>query len=163
MEAAANSQEGNTRAVEREMGKAQDLVEITQEKILAKKGCVCSSPRLQLGEKIFLYQGEREGHPYYREDLEGRSLPSDNPSTPLIRSKREAFIGRVDGGGSTTTRRPWNYGSHGGSSGWTRPAGGARSGSRAGSSSSSRSSLASRSSSGWTRPAGGARSGSRAG
>jgi len=148
MEAAANSQEGNTRAVEREMGKAQDLVEITQEKILAKKGCVCSSPRLQLGEKIFLYQGEREGHPYYREDLEGRSLPSDNPSsTPLIRSKREAFIGRVDGGGSTTTRRPWNYGSHGGSSGWTRPAGGARSGSRAGSSSSSRSSLGSRSSS----------------
>merc|ERR1712059_138170 len=44
-------------------------------------------------------------------DIEGRS----HFVQPIIRSKREAFIGRVDGGGSTTTRRPWNYGGNTGS------------------------------------------------
>ena len=68
VEAAANSAEGKTRMAEVEMGRAQDLVEMTQKKILAgfsffflsppflRQGCVCDSPRLDVGGKVFLYQ-----------------------------------------------------------------------------------------------------------
>jgi len=56
VEAAANSAEGKTRIAEEEMGRAQDMVEVTQQKILARQGCVCDSPRLSVGGKIFLYQ-----------------------------------------------------------------------------------------------------------
>jgi len=103
------------------MGRAQDLVEMTQKKILARQGCVCDSPRLDVGGKVFLYQGQADGRPYYRSDVEGRSLPSPTvPTSSPRRNKRSAFIGRVDGGGTTTTRRPWNYGAHGGgSSAWS--------------------------------------------
>jgi len=141
MEALANSEEGKTREEERLMGRKQDLVELTQEKILAKLGCVCTSPRLKMGDKIFLYQGQREGKPYYKEDLEHRSLPSSIPLTPVVqRSKREAFIGRVDGGSSSTTRRPWNYGGHGGSRG-SSSGGSSSAGARRGSSSAGRGGL----------------------
>jgi len=121
VEAAANSAEGKTRMAEVEMGRAQDLVEMTQKKILARQGCVCDSPRLDVGGKVFLYQGQADGRPYYRSDVEGRSLPSPTvPTSSPRRNKRSAFIGRVDGGGTTTTRRPWNYGAHGGgSSAWS--------------------------------------------
>merc|ERR1712172_432721 len=118
VEAAANSAEGETRIAEVEMGRAQDLVEVTQKKILARQGCVCDSPRIDVGGKVFLYQGQSDGRPYYRSDIEGRSLPSPTlPTSSPRRNKRSAFIGRVDGGGTTTTRRPWNYGAHGGGSG----------------------------------------------
>ena len=64
------------------------------------------------------FQGQSDGRPYYRSDIEGRSLPSPTlPTSSPRRNKRSAFIGRVDGGGTTTTRRPWNYGAHGGGSG----------------------------------------------
>merc|ERR1712193_547565 len=120
--------------------------EVTQTKILARQGCVCDSPRLSVGGKIFLYQGQSEGRPYYRSDIEGRSLPSPTlPTSSPRRNKRSAFIGRVDGGGTTTTRRPWNYGAHGGGSGaWSSSSSSSRSwssstggGSSSGSSSSS--------------------------
>jgi len=118
VEAAANSAEGNVRIAEAEMGRAQDMVEVTQKKILARQGCVCDSPRLEVGGKVFLYQGQSAGRPYYRSDIEGRSLPAPTlPTSSPRRNKRSAFIGRVDGGGTTTTRRPWNYGAHGGGSG----------------------------------------------
>merc|ERR550519_2184432 len=124
-----------------EMGRAQDLVEMTQKKILARfsffflsppflrQGCVCDSPRLDVGGKVFLYQGQSDGRPYYRSDIEGRSLPSPTlPTSSSRRNKRSAFIGRVDGGGTTTTRRPWNYGAHGGGSGaWSSSSSSSRS------------------------------------
>jgi len=151
VEAAANSAEGNTRIAEEEMGRAQDMVEVTQQKILARQGCVCDSPRLSVGGKIFLYQGQSEGRPYYRSDIEGRSLPSPTlPTSSPRRNKRSAFIGRVDGGGTTTTRRPWNYGAHGGGSGaWSSSSSSSRSwsSSTGGGSSSSSSSWSSSSSS----------------
>merc|ERR1712181_199393 len=112
------SAEGETRIAEGEMGRAQDMVEVTQKKILARQGCVCDSPRIEVGGRVFLYQGQSDGRPYYRSDIEGRSLPSPTlPTSSPRRNKRSAFIGRVDGGGTTTTRRPWNYGAHGGGSG----------------------------------------------
>merc|ERR1712192_174415 len=112
------SAEGETRIAEVEMGRAQDMVEVTQKKILARQGCVCDSPRIEVGGKVFLYQGQSDDRPYYRSDIEGRSLPSPTlPNSSPRRNKRSAFIGRVDGGGTTTTRRPWNYGAHGGGSG----------------------------------------------
>merc|ERR550519_3021849 len=102
---------------------------MTQKKILARQGCVCDSPRLDVGGKVFLYQGQSDGRPYYRSDVEGRSLPSPTlPTSSPRRNKRSAFIGRVDGGGTTTTRRPWNYGAHGGGSGaWSSSSSSSRS------------------------------------
>jgi len=139
VEAAANSAEGETRIAEVEMGRAQDLVEVTQKKILARQGCVCDSPRIEVGGKVFLYQGQSDGRPYYRSDIEGRSLPSPTlPTSSPRRNKRSAFIGRVDGGGTTTTRRPWNYGAHGGGSGaWSSSSSSSSSSSRSWSSSTS--------------------------
>jgi len=122
LEAAANSEADRTREKEMAMGRGQDLVEITQEKILAKQGCVCTSPRLEVAGKTFLYQGQSSGHPYYREDIEGRSLPSSIPPAQTVnRKKREAFIGNL--GTTTTARPPWNYGAHGGNTGWGRGTG----------------------------------------
>jgi len=119
LEAAANSEADRTRGKEMVMGRGQDMVEITQEKILAKQGCVCTSPRLQVAGKTFLYQGQSGGRPYYREDIEGRSLPSSIPPAQTVnRKKREAFIGNL--GTTTTARPPWNYGAHGGNTGWGR-------------------------------------------
>ena len=46
VEAAANSAEGETRIAEVEMGRAQDLVEVTQKKILARFSICSSSPFL---------------------------------------------------------------------------------------------------------------------
>lgn len=46
VEAAANSAEGNTRIAEVEMGRAQDMVEVTQKKILARFSLSASSPFL---------------------------------------------------------------------------------------------------------------------
>merc|ERR1711990_913517 len=139
VEAAANSAEGKTRMAEVEMGRAQDMVEVTQKKILARQGCVCDSPRLDVGGKVFLYQGQADGRPYYRSDVEGRSLPSPTlPNSSPRRNKRSAFIGRGDGGGTTTTRRPWNYGAHGGGSGaWSSSSSSSSSSSRSWSSSTS--------------------------
>ena len=123
-----------------EMGRAQDMVEVTQKKILARFS-LCSSPSFSSGKvaSVILqglmlgarssstrshpvsfqkFQGQSDGRPYYRSDIEGRSLPSPTlPTSSSRRNKRSAFIGRVDGGGTTTTRRPWNYGAHGGGSG----------------------------------------------
>ena len=76
---------------------------------------MCSSPRLVVEGRVYLYQGQSEGRPYYTWDQEGRSLPS--PPAAAARTKRAAFIGRVDGGGTTTTRRPWNYSAQGGGRG----------------------------------------------
>ena len=63
---------------------------------------------------MYLYQGQSEGRPFYTWDQDGRSLPSPPAAA---RTRRAAFIGRVDGGGTTTTRRPWNYGAQGGGRG----------------------------------------------
>ena len=46
VEAAANSAEGKTRIAEVEMGRAQDMVEVTQKKILARFSICASSPFL---------------------------------------------------------------------------------------------------------------------
>merc|ERR1712106_1855 len=59
-------------------------------------------------------------------DLEQKSLPG-TVTKETKRRKRSPRIGRVDGGGSSTTQRPWNYGSgrspsrrsSQGSTGWT--------------------------------------------
>jgi len=111
----------------------QKKVETVKREVLSRHGCLCASPQIKLelaesgGTKyktikadhktevfgVYLYQGMSEGRPYYKRDLEGRRLEKENSAaTPLTRRKR--FIGRVDGGGSTTTRRPWNYGVVGG-------------------------------------------------
>ena len=49
VEAAANSAEGDTRVAEVEMGRAQDKVEVTQKKILAR---FSSSPSFSLGARF---------------------------------------------------------------------------------------------------------------
>ena len=116
------------------------MVEVTQKKILARFS-LCSSPSFSSGKvasvilqglmlgarssstrshplSFHQFQGQSAGRPYYRSDIEGRSLPAPTlPTSSPRRNKRSAFIGRVDGGGTTTTRRPWNYGAHGGGSG----------------------------------------------
>jgi len=119
----------------------QDLVEMTQQEFLERKGCTCSSPRLELKIEgvgsnyetvqakhktpvfgVYLYEGIHSGHPYYQLDVEGRSPPvvSTRPNFP-VRRKRSAFIGRVDGATTTTGRPAWNYGVHGGRSSQTHP------------------------------------------
>jgi len=96
----------------------QDDVEKTQSETLHILGCTCTSPRLEIVPKktstnldfagVYLYQGMRNSKPYYKLDIEERSLASNKSSaTRPIRRKR--FIGRVDGGGQTTstTARNW--------------------------------------------------------
>ena len=136
LETVANEQSGKNRKDRKIQFVAQKDVEITQADLLVRQGCVCASPRLVLKSSsplasqgvspqalgVYLYEGVHGGRPYYKLDLEGRSTgefialrPADKPKT---RAKR--FIGRVDGGGTTTTRRPWNYGAGGGgSSSWS--------------------------------------------
>jgi len=110
----------------------QKKVETVKREILGRHGCLCASPqlRLELSQSggtqyktvkadhktevfgVYLYQGMREGRPYYKLDLEGRRLEKESTAaTPLIRRKR--FIGRIDGA-TTTTNRPWNFGVVGG-------------------------------------------------
>ena len=100
----------------------------------ARSSCTRSHPI-----SFHYFQGQSDGRPYYRSDIEGRSLPSPTlPTSSPRRNKRSAFIGRVDGGGTTTTRRPWNYGAHGGGSGaWSSSSSSSSSSSRSWSSSTS--------------------------
>jgi len=146
LEAVANGRDSETRTYKSHQDDIQDNVERTQGETLSKHGCKCSSPRLQLRHDdseiqttyesvkakhntgvfgVYLYEGMREGRPYYKLDLEQKSLPGT--MTEIKRRKRSPRIGRVDGGGSSTTQRPWNYGSgrspsrssSQGSTGWT--------------------------------------------
>lgn len=130
LETVANDEHKKNTAVRRYQFHEQQKVELTQAEMLTQAGCVCSSPRLELrvvpGSRpqsstqklagVYLYEGEWEGRPFYKLDLEGRSTGEFIPlQTGNKRQKR--FIGRVDGGGTTTTRRPWNYGGSGGAAG----------------------------------------------
>jgi len=139
VESAANNLVSEVGEVARQQEEAQDKVERGQQEVLDRQGCLCSSPRLQLklqdgGQPnyetvqakhktpvfgVYLYQGLRQGRPFYKLDLEGRSPPT-GPTRPSFpsgygrRRKRAAWIGRVDDGPTTTTRRPWNFGVVGG-------------------------------------------------
>lgn len=139
VEGVANNLVSEAGEVAKQQEEVQDRVERGQQEVLDRQGCLCSSPRLQLkleegGQPnyetveakhktpvfgVYLYQGLRQGRPFYKLDLEGRSPPTGptRPSFPYgygRRRKRSAFIGRVDGGPTTTTRRPWNFGVVGG-------------------------------------------------
>jgi len=137
LEAVANIQDSKTRTHKSQQDDVQDRVELTQEETLSKQGCKCSSPRLEFKHKdseikttyesvkakhnsgvfgVYLYEGMKEGRPYYKLDLEQKSLPGTMtrpyfPPSDTKRRKRSPRIGRVDGGASGTTQRPWNYGS----------------------------------------------------
>ena len=116
--------------------------------MLARHGCSCASPRLELAYTqtppgtptsydavkakhnspvfgVYLYEGMQEGRPYYRLDMEKRSTgefvtrltpAAVAPEGSATAGRRKRVIWRVDGGPSTTTRLPWNYGAAGG--GW---------------------------------------------
>ena len=143
LESVANKHKAELKQQKSHQDNVQDMVELTQAETLHKQGCKCSSPRLELRHEdseikttyesvkakhkdgvfgVYLYEGIREGRPFYKLDLEGKSLAGT-----VTRSKRSPRIGRVDGGSSSTTQRPWNYGggrsssqsSTRGSSGWT--------------------------------------------
>lgn len=100
----------------------QQKVEITQAEYLTRQGCVCASPRLELRMTkpadefmpalgVYLYQGLWEGKPYYEQDLEQKSTKEFvRRLQPMKQRRRKRFIGRVDGGPSTTTYSPWGYG-----------------------------------------------------
>eukprot|EP00090_Calanus_glacialis_P019961 TRINITY_DN3064_c0_g1_i2.p1 TRINITY_DN3064_c0_g1~~TRINITY_DN3064_c0_g1_i2.p1 ORF type:complete len:699 (-),score=174.03 TRINITY_DN3064_c0_g1_i2:66-2090(-) len=150
LEAVANKHKTELQRHKSRQDNVQDKVELTQAETLNKQGCKCSSPRLELRHDdsetkttyesvkakhnsgvfgVYLYEGMREGRPYYKLDLQQKSLPGTmtRPNFPQTRKKRSPRIGRVDGGSSSTTQRPWNYGSgrspsrsssHG-STGWT--------------------------------------------
>ena len=129
LEGIANKRDEGLKQHKSHQDTVQDNVELTQAETLNKHGCKCSSPRLEVKHDdsvtqttyesvkakhkqsvfgVYLYEGMREGRPYYKLDLEQRSLPGTK-SRPS-RRKRSPRIGRVDGG-SSTTQRPWNYGS----------------------------------------------------
>ena len=152
LEVLGNQQKSVVDGAKRRQGGQQQSVEVTQAEALARHGCSCASPRLELVYTqtapgtptsydaikakhnspvfgIYRYEGMREGRPFYRLDMERRStgefvtrlvpaaVAADAPVPPVAgRRRRKRFIGRVDGGPSTTTRLPWNYGAAGG--GW---------------------------------------------
>jgi len=110
MEVIANEREEANSEVKSVQDGVQDEVEMTQSESLHQFGCVCSSPRLEVeggGDVagVYLYQGLTNGRPAFRLDLQERSRP---PVQPAL-NRRKRFIGRVDGGGqsSTTTARNW--------------------------------------------------------
>ena len=117
VEIIANDQHSVTAAEKAIQDKIQDDVEKTQSESLKKFGCICTSPRLEILNMeigsfdalgVYLYQGMHDGRPYYKQDLEERSLENKKTApTTLVRRKR--FIGRVDGGGqgTSTTARNW--------------------------------------------------------
>ena len=117
VEIIANAQHFGNAAEKAIQDNVQDDVEKTQSEILKKFGCICTSPRLEILNMetgsfdalgIYLYQGMHDGRPYYKQDLEERSLANKKTApTTLVRRKR--FIGRVDGGGqgTSTTARNW--------------------------------------------------------
>lgn len=128
LETVANEQSSKNKNVRKIQFKAQKEVELTQADMLVRQGCICASPRLELKMVspqdfnspifgVYLYEGMLEGKPYYKLDLEGRSTGEFIALQPMPSKRSKRFIGRVDGGGTTTTRKPWNYG--GGSSSWS--------------------------------------------
>jgi len=121
LETYANENTVSNAVVRQNQFHEQQKVEITQAEYLTRQGCVCSSPRLELrvtkpaGEfppalGVYLYQGLWEGKPYYQQDLEERSTKEFVRLRPMKQRRRKRFIGRVDGGPSTTTHSPWGYG-----------------------------------------------------
>lgn len=123
VEYVANELASATNSVKKVQDNVQDNVERTQSESLSKLGCLCSSPRLEVSQGeaadfgpefvgVYLYQGLHQSKPYFKLDLEDRSVAGSNPApaqTPVL-GRRKRFIGRVDGGGTTTTRRPVNFG-----------------------------------------------------
>merc|ERR1712128_253365 len=118
VEHVANKEHSASSSVKQTQDKIQDNVEKTQSESLSKLGCACSSPRLEVIQGttdiqapeyvgVYLYQGIHQTRPYFKLDLENRSI-MEASETVLTRRKR--FIGRVDGGGTTTTNSPVNYG-----------------------------------------------------
>ena len=117
VEIIANEQKEKNAVEKSVQDKIQDDVEKTQSESLKKFGCICTSPRLEIVNMgtgsfdalgVYLYQGMHDGRPYYKQDLEERSLENNKSSQgTLLRTKR--FIGRVDGGGqaTSTTARNW--------------------------------------------------------
>jgi len=131
LEAVANTHNIDLKQRKSHQDDVQDMVEMTQAESLHKQGCKCSSPRLELSHDdsetkttyesvkakhnsgvfgVYLYEGIREGRPFYKLDLQQKSVPG-TLTIPQTRKKRSPRIGRVDGGSSSTTQRPWNYGS----------------------------------------------------
>ena len=119
VEVIANEANENNAVEKSVQDNIQDDVEKTQSETLHLFGCVCTSPRLEIVPQasspnldfagVYLYQGMKNSKPYYKLDLEERSLANKKTSAtkPVVRRKR--FIGRVDGGGqsSSTTARNW--------------------------------------------------------
>jgi len=118
VEAIANEKNAENAVDKSVQDKIQDDVEKTQSESLHLFGCRCTSPRLEIeaGQTspdfagVYLYQGISNGKPYFKQDNEEKSVANKKealPGTPLLRRKR--FIGRVDGGGqsSSTTARNW--------------------------------------------------------
>jgi len=123
LETVANENTVGNAVVRKNQFYEQQLVEVTQAEFLARQGCVCSSPRLEMRMSnpsggfspavgVYLYKGLWEGKPYYEQDLEGRSTKEFLKLKPMTKSRRKRFIGRVDGGPSTTTKKPWEYGGY---------------------------------------------------
>ena len=127
VEIIANDQHAVNAAEKAVQDRVQDDVEKTQSESLKMFGCICTSPRLEILNMetgsfdalgVYLYQGMHDGRPYYKQDLEERSL-ANKKTAPKTLIRRKRFIGRVDGGGAgtSTTARNWmNPGS--GSSGY---------------------------------------------
>jgi len=118
VEAIANEKIADNAVDKSVQDKIQDDVEKTQSESLHLFGCRCTSPRLEIeGGQIspdfagvYLYQGISNGKPYFKQDNEEKSIANKKQTSssgaPLLRKKR--FIGRVDGGGPTsTTARNW--------------------------------------------------------
>eukprot|EP00092_Neocalanus_flemingeri_P056402 GFUD01066857.1.p1 GENE.GFUD01066857.1~~GFUD01066857.1.p1 ORF type:complete len:822 (-),score=173.57 GFUD01066857.1:393-2618(-) len=127
IEHVANDLNSATRSVKEVQDKIQDKVELTQSERLSKLGCVCSSPRLEVNlgpaerhtleyAGVYLYHGIHQSKPYFKLDLEKRSTAGGNinhistPAQTPTSGRRKRFIGRVDGGGTTTTVSPVNFG-----------------------------------------------------
>ena len=113
----ANEQKTVNAVKKSRQNNVQDNVEKTQSETLKMYGCVCTSPRLQVTVEptskesifagVYLYQGmDKNGRPFYKQDNEDRSLLTMS-NQGLIRRKR--FIGRVDGGGQSSSTTPRNW------------------------------------------------------
>merc|ERR1719312_98538 len=123
LELVANRLEANNTGVRRRQSKAQHRVELTQAEMLARHGCLCASPRLELTVSggaaaallsqplgadpfgVYLYEGMWEGKPYYKLDLDKRSTLEFRHNVTVHR-RRKRFIGKIDNNSTTTWRKP---------------------------------------------------------
>jgi len=119
LESIANFQSFDSKTIERHRSGIEGKVEVTQEETLAKFGCKCTSPHLELkttddslwtkhGKSFghYHYRGMYQNRPYYKlgdHDHVGQHDPHGSGG-----HRRKRFIGNLNQQ-STTTSRPWNY------------------------------------------------------